>query len=470
MPRKPFNNELLELMQMLSGEFMLDPAFEDPDELRRNVAELPLRPETRWLGFVEPMDMSNFPIPEGLTPHMAVLLRPEGPEASLSELAEDYADAELMLLQEIVQPDGEDVEVYRPGVLLVPDAQQAFVLSNVLRDTGIKVEVEPTDELTKLRRSILSQFAQEAATQVAKLQPQTLFTGLTDDEVQDFVAAFRHFMQAKAWNVVQPDKAISATWTDAAGVRRTIYATAMGDMGESFGLAFFDDWLAYSEQINSSFSQELVLSGLGGMEAVTEGGKEELSQEDWARLKQLGLERGPLPTLQRVGLEGTMPPHTPLPVATALLSVLSERAERKKGGRASSIKGSTGGVEVRYPGKPEDELSAEELSGTITLAVGDVTISGPAHESMTELYKYLRFVPELRGNVPFRLTRPVPLEAPQPGLPFEADDLFVWEYGPNRPKVLLTQLTRREGLEWQRQPLTVSHSATESENFSWHKR
>ncbi len=486
MPRRDDpGDELMQLMQLIQQQMLAGDSLPDPAELLSEIAELPQRPDIHWVGFIEPLEIPGMPLPPGVSPHLAVMIRPESPEASLSELAESREEAEVMLLGAILEPD-DDVDIYRPGTLFVPDVQQAFTLSNLLRGAGIRVEVEPTGNLQLVRQQLVGQFLQEASEQQASMQPQPLFEGLSDEQVSDFVQAFRRFMQAGAWRILPPDKPLFARWNAEEGQPRSLYATVMGDMGESFGVAFFGDWLAYAEQINNSFDQELTVRGLDGMEAVTEGQEQEFTSDDWARLRGLGLLAGrqkTAPVLQRLGLEGTMPPRTPVPVVTAILNVLAERAGKKASGRVTSLRGRWQGVEVHFPGKPRDELRPEELTGTVTLSLTGgrwleedevFRLTGPSGELISKMRADIarqlaaagKKMRRLESLVPLRITRPILDMELAPGDLFR-EDFRVWEQGLGTPPITLAQLTRREGLESFGVKVAVDFSPEPTEGFSW---
>lgn len=433
------------------------------DEMRARLAALPPREGVPWAGFVYDMPPEAFAElgGAGAMPTLWVLMRPEGPEASHVEMAETHSEAQASLLGAMLAQAGEP---YRPAVLYAPDAQQAFELGNLLRGSGVRVEVEPTGELRDMRAQVLDDFARAAREHQAAMRPLPALAGLDEALVREYAGAFADFMWHAAWKVLPSDKPLHATWVDDSGEHHSVYATVMGDLGESFGLALFGDWLEYSEHLNSSYDQELMLRGLGGMEAVTEGTEAELHPDDWATLQRLKLLRGrgkrrTAPSLARLSVHGAQAARTPVHVVTALLRVLADRAAQRPGQRATSLKREWQGVQVQYPGKPVHELRPEELTGTVRLRLRGgrmlepgqlVTITGPSGETMAKMRRELNktLSRKERDLIPFSLTRPVIMDDPEPGEVAMTDNLRVWEQGPGMPGATLAQFTRRSNLEF----------------------
>ena len=112
----------------------------------------------------------------------------------------------------------------------------------------------------------------------------------------------------------------------------------------------------------------MVLLATGGLESLTMSQREEIHPEDWERLRTAGLPARAKagPALMRIGLTGTQPPTTALRPLTAVLRVLSERAERKASA-VTSLKAEFGGVSVQYPADPRAELSGQERAGSVQL-------------------------------------------------------------------------------------------------------
>lgn len=471
------------LAQLLQrGEFDIS-APPTPDELRAELAALPPREGAVWAGFVQeidPKDFGDVPVP-GKVPTLWVLMRPEGPEASHVEVADTPQEAQKLLLEAmLIPPPGG--ESYRPAALYVPDAQQAFALGNLLRGSEVQVAVEPTGDLKTVRQQVLDDLSRIAEEREKVMLPVPVLAGLGDEAVREYAEAFGDFMRYAAWRVLPSDKPLHAEWRGPDGERHGVYATVMGSSGESFGLALFGDWLEYSEQLNSSFDQELMLRGIGGMEAVSEGTERELHPDDWSILARLKLLRGrgkgrTAPSLQRLSLNGMQAPSTPVHVVTAMLRVLADRAAQKPGQQATSLRSDWQGVRVRYPGKPVHELRPEELNGTVKLRLrggrmlesGEVlTITGPSGETMARMRRELRKTVSRRERelIPFRLTRPVLMDEPEPGHFALADDLRVWEQGPGLPGATLAQFTRRSGLEFFGARLEVEFLPEPCEGFS----
>lgn len=466
MPKFPSDDEL-DFFSLLPGG--QDEGYYDPEALLEQIGVLPQHPEVSWLVVPLPLPAELVP-PEagGDAPLMLLILTPEGSEPALFELAEDPEEAELMVLQ-VLSEGPHDVPAYRPAALRVPDMQWAFSLGNVLRDSGVQVVHETAPEVLEMVAHSRAQMDAQAASQREQFTAKPFLVGLEPDVVREYVRAFTRFMEAGAWEVLPPDKPLFAAWTDEGGERQSLYATVMGDMGESFGVAFFPDWLTYAEQIENSFDQELVVAATGGMEAVIAGGEDSFAPQDWAYLKELKLVKGrhpQLPSLLRMSLEGTLPPRTPVHVVTGILNVLADRAE-KKGTRATSMKGNSGGVQVTYPGKPRDELRPEELTGTVTLTMRGgshlapgltFTVTAPSGELVSKMYAQIsrqiennRQHQQLWAVLPMQIMRPDPRgEDDRPMLSpldlLRPQGIRVWSRGQGGTPVVLAQLTRRAGL------------------------
>lgn len=497
MPKPPKNEaaEFALFMKSFQDQLNADADYFDPETLVETIADLPQRPDVSWLVIVQELPKDAFPAEfigeEDVTPHLLVVLSPDFPEPIMFEVAEDREEAELMVLQCLTDEqegeDGDEIEPYRPAALLTNNAQVAFSLGNWLRETGIEVQRETRPEVHTMLNDVLEQFRAESQRQQAMMTPRPVLVGLSADVVREYVTAFNRFMKSSAWEVLMPDKPLFAAWQDADGTRHSLYATAMGDMGESFGLAFFKDWLAYTEQMENSYNQELVVAGLEGFEALNASGESDFAPQDWAYLKELGLLKGrnpQVPSLMRVGLEGTLPTRTPVHVATAIMNVLADRAE-SRGTRASSLKGEWRGVQISYPGKPRDELRPEELTGTVTLNIAGgpflaqgltFSITGPSAELLSKMYpQVLRQIESSKKDS--ELWRPLPREIERkiPGMEDDEDHfslvrmdgLRVWRHGQGSTPVTMAQLTRREGLQYQYADIRAEFNPQPCEGFSY---
>jgi len=143
-----------------------------------------------------------------------------------------------------------------------------------------------------------------------------------------------------------------------------------------------------------------------------------------------------------------------------VLDILTERAE----GRSSAVTSLTserGGVRVRYPAGPRDELSVAERAGSVRVVVeyapnmvgrpaGEVVLSGPADMLFRKATGRLRAwldERDIQVNPPYRLN----LSASESGAGSEPeDDLeppLVWESRVELPDLTLAHLARMSKLQ-----------------------
>lgn len=360
------------MMQMLRQLFTLEERL-TLDGWAARASKVPVNPRLEWwVGVVELRDMP-LPFP-GETPVLLVLvdLHSAAPEPLyLNILMEGGLEEAYAVVLEFMA-DPEEGQPQAPARLYTPDAQTAFALGNLLRESKIMVQQGGPQELTEFLEFTRSQIVQQASQEMQVRQPTAFLTGLPDDEVRAFILAFQEFMSRRTWKILEPDKAMYAHWVNADGTAGQTYATIMGDLGSSYGVAFYPDWLSYAVQIQNSRGPddiERILAFIGGMEAVSWGTEAEFAPQDWARLKALKLvKNGKAPSLLRMTVDGTQPPRLPVQAITGILNVLNERAA-KRASPVTSLTGQSGLVAVKYPGTPRHELTEAERTGSVTLHV-----------------------------------------------------------------------------------------------------
>lgn len=171
---------------------------------------------------------------------------------------------------------------------------------------------------------------------------------------------------------------------------------------------------------------------LGGIERVSLAGASELALEDLATFERLGLksinggEGAVWPVWQRLARNDasksefsvqTVTPVTPLPVVTALLRGVADRARARPDRQVTSLTAELGGVRLRYPSLPADDFSDYERRGAVRVtfdgasewshsAPEHLTLTAPAALTLRDAWrgvdqKYGRFL------LPFRLEFPV---------------------------------------------------------------
>ncbi|RTR30946.1 hypothetical protein [Deinococcus radiophilus] len=471
----------------------------DPAELRGEIAALPQRQDAVWAGFLLDLsavlgDSMHSSSPAEVQATLCVLMRSEGPEANVLEVCESAAEAEQLFLSTVLDVPGENMgifdaglaspEPYRPALIEAPDAQHAFALGNLLRGTDIEVQVDATGTLATLRDQLQSEFIARAAEQAVAMKPLPMFGNASDQAVNDFLAAFQRFVTHRVWEVIPADKPVFVEWTDEAGQRFTAYGCVMGELGEAFGMVFFDDWLTYTEQMHNAHIEAYLLSNVEGLEAVNLGGDAELDPADWARVQRVTPEADPqhVPVLQRRSVQGTLPRRLPLHLVTGVLEVLAGRAQKRPGRHATSVTGTWQGVQVRYPGQPLHELTAAEAAGTVTLDIRDahggpaLRVVGPADLSLGKMHKELspKVPQDLRDLLPLSLLRPMPGTGDEAGhlgglAAFDLEDMLVWEKRQDSPDALLWHVTRREGLTWMDWSVQATFSPEPPQGLSWER-
>jgi hypothetical protein len=185
-----------------------------------------------------------------------------------------------------------------------------------------------------------------------------------------------------------------------------------------------------------------------------------LHPDDLAAMYAAGGDPQRLPGLLRIGPDGPLTPLTPVALLPLVLEILAERAE----GRSSAVTSLTserGGVRVRYPAGPRDELTVAERSGSVRVVVeyaadmvgqpaGEVVLSGPADLLFRKAMGGLRAWLDERDihiNPPFRLQ----LMATESGADGEPeDDLerpLIWESRAELPDLTLGHLARMSKLQ-----------------------
>lgn len=424
-------------------------------EVLAYVQTLPLQAETVWLVAVQ--EMPDLLLPEEGVPAVVLVVEAASGQMVTSEVTTDITPqgVQEIVLETMLAPEAAGLRPQRPGQIFTLDAALAFSLHTTLASLGIRVERRDSPELEALLAQLTEEVGAEMQAQIERQRPYAFLQDVPDQDVKALLEAFARFVNAKPWQNFAPDKPLRATWTNPDGTAGQLYATVMGDLGEVFGVALYPDWLSYSKHILNSFNPELVLLATGGLESLTLSQREELHPEDWERLRAAGLpaRARAAPALGRVGLTGTQPPTVPLQPLTAVLTMLSERAERRAS-PVTSLKAASGGVSVKYPADPRDELSPEDRRGSIELRVkssagpftydGEVVMTGPPELLVRQAFAQARRLLDQQSRQGRTVYLPYHLESA--GQAIEDGGLYgdlhvrVWENRPGSPALTLAHL------------------------------
>ncbi|WP_157459674.1 DUF6930 domain-containing protein [Deinococcus arboris] len=425
-------------------------------EVLAYVQTLPLQAETVWLVAVQ--EMPDLLPPEEGVPAVVLVVDAASGQIVTSEVTTDITAqvVQEIVIETILDPEADGLRPQRPGQIFTLDAALAFSLHTTLASLGIRVERRDSPELEALLAHLTEEVGAEMQAQIESQRPHAFLQDVPDQDVKALLEAFARFVNAKPWQNFAPDKPVRVSWTNSDGTPGQLYATVMGDLGEVFGLALYPDWLRYSKHILNSFNPELVLLATGGLESLTLSQREELQPEDWERFRAVGLpaRAKAAPALVRVGLTGTQPPTVPLPPLTAVLTILSERAERRAS-PVTSLKAASVGVSVKYPADPRDELSPEARRGSIELRVkssagpfaydGEVVITGPPEMLVRQAFAQARRLLDQKSMQGRTVYLPYHLESA--GQALEDGGLYgdlhvrVWENRLGSPALTLAHLT-----------------------------
>lgn len=197
------------------------------------------------------------------------------------------------------------------------------------------------------------------------------FSNYAENEVKAFFRAANAFFQARPWEVIDGTRFLAFR----VGAGPWHYANVMGQAGETFGLAMFGDWLEVCRALNNPETLMEVFENLqqgeeahpksllaaGHAESMSLSSLQALAPEDAAFLGQLNIKPGwrkQYAAVHRYTPAGTATPTFDPFLYTGLMTSLTERARKARGGRVSSIKVASptarGELEMRYPAKGDE--------------------------------------------------------------------------------------------------------------------
>lgn len=318
---------------------------------------------TRRLGALDSGPSGSVPAQAGASePWLLVVLDAAG-QVMLAQPETDPAPEHLagaLLLAMLAPLDGSAPR--RPARLLSEDAALALSLHMALARIGISVGRQRIPGLRRALDEVVAGL--RGPPEPHRQEPLPFLTGQPDEAVRALLRAFDRFMAAEPWKTFASDQLIHAAWETPEGDRGQLYATLLGGRGREFGLALYPDWMTYIRQMSPG---QRPPEPADALEALTLSDLGLVHREDVAAMRQAGLGQA-APGLLRVGPQGVLPPVTPVRPLTAVLDLLSARAERSPA--VTSLRARLDGVRLHYPAGPLDELSAAEQAGSVRVTLG----------------------------------------------------------------------------------------------------
>jgi hypothetical protein len=423
----------------------------------KDVKELPHLPQTVWT-----IGMQKLPYalpPNEDLPTIVLIVDAVSEQIVASEMLVNPTvdDLQQIVLAAMLDPAEGRIEPQRPGRILIMDAALAVSLQPVLDPLSVQVERQVSPELERLFTHLAEDVGAEMLALAEGQRPRPFLQAVPDQDVRALREEFERFIQARPWQNFAPDQPLRASWASSDGISGQLYATLLGDRGEVYGLALYPDWLSYTKQVVNSFNPELVLLGTGGLERLALSEKDDVHPDDWARLLAAGMPVSSKagPALTRISLTGTQPPVFPIRPLTAVLRILSERAERK-GTPVTSMKAQSGEVSLQYPAGPRDELSDQERAGSVQLRLtydsgtgsyeGEVVLTGPPEMMVKSVFAQARRILEAKKSEKGRFHVPVSLESTtqmiEDGGLFGDLPVRFWGRGAGNPALTLAHLVK----------------------------
>ncbi len=367
-----------------SGEWSVQPWVEHTDSLRLEknrmdapapslevVLALPQSETEEWLLSVQALDyVQDSPFSDAKLVYLAVIIDSAGQMRDTQMQPKIFVASELevLLLRACANPPSGRVPL-RPKALRFPDAALAGSLTAFLSTLGVAVGVADAS----IEDQIYQTFAEKGGLEI---QTNYFFKDAPEQEIRDFTKVAKRFFGLKPWEFILPDSCIAfklpnADWQ---------YATVMGHVGESFGLAMFPSWLGFCQFIHNQGgvspmgldlenlgSEEDIFSMLaaqfmnpmanlerqGGMESFNACEMMEIPPRDMARLQKLGIKpvfEGRFAFAQRFNEQGKLV-QTSLSLLeyTILLEALTAGFKNSGSKLDGGFNGAHGTVLIKYP-------------------------------------------------------------------------------------------------------------------------
>lgn len=268
-------------------------------------------------------------------------------------------------------------EPRRPDRLVTADNSAATELSAELRAVGISIQHGATPNATQAYESMLRFVT--APTVADSL------TNADDDAVRAYFRAAEEFYRSRPWEALATEKFVAFRLEG----RPWRYVSVMGegsmsdggmgdgsttDDSEEYGFAVYDDWLdacrmayAHFPIVGEEWTDDAPnpFEVIYGFESFSLYPLDVASPADVEAITRLGIRktcRGQFALVQRHTFEGAEPAINALETYTAVMQVLSARADRARGRKVSSIKAQMdtvhGVVQVVYPANGSEDASA----------------------------------------------------------------------------------------------------------------
>ncbi len=366
-----------------SGEWSGQPWVEHADSLRLEknrmgapapslevVLACPQSETEEWLLSVQALDyVQESPFADAKLVYLAVIIDSAGQMRDTQLQPKIFVTSELeaLLLRACANPPSGRVQL-RPKALRFPDAALAGSLTAFLSTLGVAVGVADAS----IEDQIYQTFAEKGGLEI---QTNYFFKDAPEQEIRDFTKVAKRFFGLKPWEFILPDSCIAfklpnADWQ---------YATVMGHVGESFGLAMFPSWLGFCQfiynqrgappmglDLENLGSEEDFFSALmarfnpmaslerqGGMESFNACEMMEIPPRDMARLQKLGIKpvfEGRYAFAQRFDEQGELV-QTSLSMLeyTILLEALTAGFKNSGSKLDGGFNGAHGTTLIKYP-------------------------------------------------------------------------------------------------------------------------
>ena len=340
-------------------------AMEAPPPSAEEVAALPAL-RTTWEVVVRPAGYLRGESGQTEVMFLVLVVDERGPVRSSgvhSGAPPDVAALRALILKATRGDDEFGYPAGRPALVRLTDAPLAAALAEALDDLGIAITAGPTPHADEA----INAFVEARGPAIP-----AFFSAYGLPQLQAYFTAARAFFRARPWDRFAPNKYLGFRIDDGPWT----YANVMGQMGEEFGLALFDDWLSLCRFVHERPAFAAFLGGneggrleaAGATESVSLAEIQALHPEDALHLQAHGLKpdrQGRYPTILRITPQGFEPPRLPLDVYTALLNALTQVLTKRTAPQITSVKQriTTGrvAIDLRYPARGDER---EELSAT----------------------------------------------------------------------------------------------------------
>lgn len=205
------------------------------------VLAIPQAETEEWLLAVLPLDYVHEGFSTTNLVYIAVLFDSSGLLRASQMQPKLFTEQELesFLLRACANPSQGPVAL-RPKALRMPDAELIGSMQGFLSSLQIPVMLVPPE----IEDQIYQDFAKHGGREV---QEFFFFKDVPEAQIREFTKNAKRFFSVAPWEFTSPDDCLAfklpnSDWQ---------YATVMGHMSESFGLAMFPSWLAYCQFIHN---------------------------------------------------------------------------------------------------------------------------------------------------------------------------------------------------------------------------